>query len=170
MVRGTAKYMSPEQARGIAVDARSDIFSLGSVIYELVTGRAAFEGDTASDVIAEILKAEPQPPAEFAPDVPPEIERIIAKALRKDRETRYQSVGELLVDLQDFKKEAEFQAKLQRPRPARLQTCKRSSDRITPARPHCRYVSGQRSCGAWPVVLAIAMFGGCAFVCLAMSS
>ena len=69
MVMGTAKYMSPEQARGIAVDARSDIFSLGSVIYELVTGRAAFVGETTSDVIAEILKAEPPPPVEFAPDV-----------------------------------------------------------------------------------------------------
>src|SRR3984893_15208425 len=69
MVMGTAKYMSPEQARGIAVDARSDIFSLGSVIYELVTGRAAFEGQTASDLIAEILKVDPLPAVDFAPDV-----------------------------------------------------------------------------------------------------
>jgi serine/threonine-protein kinase len=113
LVRGTPKYMSPEQARGIEVDARSDIFSLGSVIYEMVTGRAAFEGDTASDVIAEILKVEPPPPAELAPDVPAELERIICKALRKDRATRYQSVADLQVDLQDFKKEAEFRAKLQ---------------------------------------------------------
>src|SRR5208337_684518 len=109
LVRGTPKYMSPEQARGIVVDARSDIFSLGSVIYEMVTGRAAFEGETASDVIAEILKVEPVHPAEFAPEVPAEIERIIGKALRKDRETRYQSVADMLVDLQDYKKEAEFQ-------------------------------------------------------------
>jgi serine/threonine-protein kinase len=114
MVVGTAKYMSPEQARGVEVDARSDIFSLGSVMYEMVTGRAAFDGVTASDVMAEILKVEPPPPIEFAPDMPPEIERIIGKALRKDRDTRFQSVGDLLIDLQDFKKEAEFQAKLQR--------------------------------------------------------
>ncbi len=67
MVLGTAKYMSPEQARGIEVDARSDIFSLGAVIYELVTGRSAFEGGTASDIIAEILKVEPPPPVEFVP-------------------------------------------------------------------------------------------------------
>ena len=160
MVRGTAKYMSPEQARGIAVDARSDIFSLGSVMYELFTGRAAFEGDTASDVIAEILKAEPKPPAEFAPEVPPEIERIIAKALCKDRDARYQSVGELLADLQDFKKEAEFQAKLQSPAGVQLQ--KIASDRITPARA-LSIPSGQASCGAWPVVLAGCDFGGCAF-------
>lgn len=113
MVLGTAKYMSPEQARGIEVDPRSDIFSLGAVIYEMVTGRAAFQGETASDIIAEILKVEPPPPVEFAPEAPPELERIIGKALRKERDSRYQSVKDLLIDLQDFKKEAEFQAKLQ---------------------------------------------------------
>jgi serine/threonine-protein kinase len=113
MVLGTAKYMSPEQARGLEVDARSDIFSLGSLIYELVTGKTAFDGKTTSDVIAEILKAEPPAPVEFAPDLPYEVERIISKALRKDRATRYQSVRDLLIDLQDFKKEWEFQAKLQ---------------------------------------------------------
>ncbi len=112
MVLGTAKYMSPEQARGLVVDSRSDIFSLGSVIYEMVTGRAAFEGETASDVMAEILKVDPPPPVDYAPDVPNELERIIGKALRKDRETRYQAVKDLLIDLQDFKKEVEFQAKL----------------------------------------------------------
>ena len=132
VVRGTARYMSPEQARGMLVDARSDIFSLGSVMYELITGRAAFDGETASDVIAEILKVEPKPPAEFAPNVPLEIDRIIRKALRKDRETRYQSVRELLNDLQDFKKEVEFQAKLQGPVGAQL--ARQASDRATPAR------------------------------------
>jgi serine/threonine protein kinase/tetratricopeptide (TPR) repeat protein len=110
---GTVKYMSPEQARGIAVDARSDIFTLGSVIYEMVAGRAPFQGDTASDVIAEILKVDPPPPAEFSPDVPRELERIMTKALRKDRETRYQAVRDLLIDLQDLKKEAEFRAEFQ---------------------------------------------------------
>jgi serine/threonine-protein kinase len=112
MVLGTAKYMSPEQARGVEVDARSDIFSIGAVIYELVTGRSAFDGDTASDIIAEILKVEPPPPVEFAPEVPHELERIISKAMRKDREKRYQTVKDLLIDLQDFKKETEFQAQL----------------------------------------------------------
>jgi serine/threonine protein kinase/TolB-like protein len=113
MVLGTARYMSPEQARGLQVDGRSDIFSLGSLMYELITGRAAFSGATASDVIAEILKGDPPPPVEFAPDVPYEVERIISKTLRKDRDDRYQSVRDLLIDLQDFKKEAEFQSKLQ---------------------------------------------------------
>ncbi|HEV8047754.1 MAG TPA: protein kinase [Terriglobales bacterium] len=113
MVIGTAKYMSPEQARGLQVDARSDIFSLGAVIYEMVTGREAFSGETASDVIAEILKTEPPAPVDFAPDVPHEVERMISKAIRKDRENRYQTAKDLLIDLQDFKKEMEFQAKLQ---------------------------------------------------------
>ncbi|MGA7286827.1 MAG: protein kinase, partial [Terriglobales bacterium] len=137
MVMGTARYMSPEQARGVDVDARSDIFSLGSVIYELVTGRSAFEGETASDVIAEILKVEPPPPAEFAPDVPPELEHIIGKALRKDRDNRYQTVKDLLIDLQDYKKEAEFQAKLQkgiRPERALAGWTSRTPARAIPAR------------------------------------
>src|SRR5580692_716882 len=134
MVLGTAKYMSPEQARGIEVDARSDVFSLGSVIYELVTGRAAFVGETTSDVIAEILKAEPPPPVEFAPELPAEIERIIARALRKDRSTRYQTVKDLLIDLQDFKKEAEFQSKLQGQGTARSERATRGSGRRTPGR------------------------------------
>lgn len=137
MVMGTARYMSPEQARGVDVDARSDIFSLGSVIYELVTGRSAFEGETASDVIAEILKVEPPPPAEFAPNVPPELEHIIGKALRKDRDNRYQTVKDLLIDLQDYKKEAEFQAKLQkgiRPERALAGWTSRTPARAIPAR------------------------------------
>jgi serine/threonine-protein kinase len=132
MVVGTAKYMSPEQARGVEVDGRSDIFSLGSVMYEMVTGRPAFEGETASDLMAEILKIEPQPPVKFAPDVPQEIERIIGKAMRKDRETRFQAVGDLLIDLQDFKRESEFQAKLQRSTGS--QTTKIRSGSRTPAR------------------------------------
>jgi len=152
IVRGTPKYMSPEQARGIPVDARSDIFSLGSVIYEMVTGRAAFEGETSSDVIAEILKVEPVPPAELAPDMPPEVERIITKALRKDRSTRYQGVADLQVDLQDFKKEAEFQAKLQGP--VRAQPEKAGSVRKTPARAlpiPSEQISAPRSSWLWPI-------------------
>ena len=114
IIRGTVRYMSPEQARGIAVDARSDIFSLGSVMYEMVSGRPAFEGETASDVIAEILKGEPPPLVESAPEAGPELEQIICKTLRKNKEGRYQAATDLLSDLQDFKKETEFQAKLQR--------------------------------------------------------
>jgi serine/threonine-protein kinase len=174
VVLGTAKYMSPEQARGIDVDARSDIFSLGSVIYEMVTGRAAFEGSTTSDVIAEILKVEPPPPLEFAPDLPYEVERILSKALRKDRETRYQSVRDLLIDLQDFRKEAEFQAKLQRtPRrgaafPERVKT---TSDWRTPAiGVTATEVSDRRFAGSKFLLaiagLVIAVAGGLGYVYL----
>ena len=154
MVRGTARYMSPEQSRGVAVDARSDIFSLGSVIYELVTGRVAFEGDTPSDVMAEILKTEPRPPAEFVPNVPPEIERVIGKALRKDREERYQAVSELLADLQTFKEEAEFQAKLNQPAWAERGAI--TPDRKTPARGKAvswEKASSSRSWRLWQLAL-----------------
>jgi eukaryotic-like serine/threonine-protein kinase len=159
IVRGTPKYMSPEQARGIAVDARSDIFSLGSVIYEMVAGKPAFEGDTPSDVIAEILKVEPAPPATCAPEVPPELERIICKALRKDRATRYQGVADLLVDLQDFKKEKEFQAKLQEP--VRTPPGQAASVRKTPARAlplPLDEISSPRSSWLWPIAVALIAF------------
>jgi TolB-like protein len=153
MVVGTAKYMSPEQARGVEVDGRSDIFSLGSVLYEMVTGRSAFEGETASDLMAEILKVDPPPPVEFAPDVPQEIERIILKALRKDRETRFQAVGDLLIDLQDFKKESEFQAKLQRStgsQTARMRSGSRTPSRAVPAVNPDRTSSTAAWSNRWP--------------------
>ena len=114
MVLGTARYMSPEQARGILVDGRSDIFSIGAVMYEMLASRAPFSGETRSDVIAEILKTDPPPLLQVVPDIPADLERIINKALRKDREDRYQSVKDLMIDLQDFNKELEFQAKLRR--------------------------------------------------------
>ena len=114
MVIGTARYMSPEQARGFDVDARSDIFSLGVVFYEMLTGRPAFAGATPSDVIAEVLKSDPPPPSHLVANVPPELDLIVAKALRKDRESRYQTVKDLLTELQNLKDESEFQAKLQR--------------------------------------------------------
>jgi serine/threonine protein kinase/TolB-like protein/Tfp pilus assembly protein PilF len=114
MVLGTARYMSPEQARGVDVDFRSDIFSWGAVFYEMVAGRCAFAGETTSDVLAEILKSNPPPLAEFVPEVPRDVERVIHKVMRKEREERYQTAKELLADLHDLKKEAEFQHQLQR--------------------------------------------------------
>jgi tetratricopeptide (TPR) repeat protein len=105
MVMGTPRYMSPEQARGEKVDARSDIFSLGSVFYEMVTGRAPFPGVTRNDSIAAVLKDEPPPVAGYVPDAPRELGRIVGKALRKDREGRYQTVKDLLNDLKDLKQE-----------------------------------------------------------------
>lgn len=100
LVLGTSQYMSPEQARGIAVDARADIFSLGAVMYEIVRGKPAFEGKTDSDRIAAILLTEPRPLCETTPGAPSELARIIGRAMSKDVETRYQSAAELLAELQ----------------------------------------------------------------------
>ena len=112
IVIGTAGYMSPEQARGLSVDHRSDIFSLGAVIYEMIARRKPFEGDTPSDTLASILKTEPPSLARVAPGVPPELVRIVNKSLRKDREERYQVVKDLWLDLKALKQELEFQDKL----------------------------------------------------------
>ena len=114
IVIGTAGYMSPEQARGREVDARSDIFSLGVVIYEMVAHRKPFEGDTPSDTLAAILKTEPPPLSHYAPEAPAELVRIANKALRKDPEERYQVVKDLLLDLKSLKEDVNFQAKLDR--------------------------------------------------------
>jgi len=113
VVVGTVAYMSPEQARGLDVDARSDIFSFGVALYEMLARRPPFDGQTASDLIASILKTEPPPLADSAPGVPTELERIVSKALRKDRETRYQTIKDLLSDLEAFKRDLEFRAQLE---------------------------------------------------------
>lgn len=112
VVFGTMRYMSPEQARGIEVDERSDIFSLGVLLYEMLAGQPPFDGDTPSDVVAAILKTDPAPVARFMPDAPQPLLRTVEKALRKDREERYQSVKDLLIDLKDVKRDVEFEARL----------------------------------------------------------
>src|SRR5688572_5327334 len=114
IVIGTAGYMSPEQARGLSVDHRSDIFSLGAVIYEMLARRKPFEGDTPSDTLASILRSEPRPLSRVAPGTPAELVRIVTKALRKDREERYQVVKDLWLDLKALRQELEFQDKLDR--------------------------------------------------------
>ena len=114
VVIGTAAYMSPEQARGKPVDVRSDIFSLGAVIYEMVTQDKPFSGETPSDVLAALLKTDPPLLSQVAPSTPPELVRIVNKALRKDREQRYQSTKDLLIDLKSLKEELTFQSKLNR--------------------------------------------------------
>ena len=114
MVMGTAHYMSPEQARGLPVDVRTDIFSLGVVLYEIVSGHLPFEGDTASDVIVSILEKEPPPISNYCPEAPAELQRIISKALCKIREERYQTVKDLLSDLKDLKRDLESGANIEK--------------------------------------------------------
>ena len=121
-VLGTVQYMSPEQARGQRVDARTDIFSLGVVIYEMVAGRPPFEGQTKTDVINSIIDKEPPPLARYAREVPETLEWIVTKALRKDKEERYQTARELLTDLRSLKQRLEFAAEQERSVPPMSQS------------------------------------------------
>jgi len=112
MLIGTARYMSPEQARGLEVDGRTDLWSLGVVLYEMLSGQVAFAGSTPSDCIAAILEREPAPLHSLAPKLPAELNWNLRKLLRKDREERYQTARELLGDLRELQKDFEVQTRL----------------------------------------------------------
>jgi eukaryotic-like serine/threonine-protein kinase len=114
IVLGTTAYMSPEQARGLEIDARSDIWSMGVVLYEMISGCLPFAGATKSDVIASILQSEPHPLEDDAREPAVELKWILHKALRKEKEERYQTAREFLGDLKDLKQDLDTQSKVSR--------------------------------------------------------
>src|SRR6266536_852940 len=114
IVMGTPAYMSPEQARGIELDARTDIWSLGVLLYEMVAGRPPFCGETKSHTVVSILEAEPPPLSTFAPDTPAELQRIVRKALTKERDDRYQTARDLMIDLKSLRRELDIQSEIKR--------------------------------------------------------
>jgi serine/threonine protein kinase/Flp pilus assembly protein TadD len=133
MVMGTVQYMSPEQARGQEVDLRTDIWSLGIVLHEMVTGRVPFEGETPSHVIVSLMENDP-PPLSLYSEVPAEMERIVTKALRKNREDRYQTASDLALDLKSLKQELEVEARLKRSLDPEKFGAARSPEALTVAR------------------------------------
>lgn len=112
-VLGTPAYMSPEQARGLDLDARTDIWSLGVVLYEMLVGRPPFRGETNNHTVVAILETEP-PLNTFAPDTPAELQRIVRKALTKDRDSRYQTARDLMIDLKNLRRDLDFQSEMRR--------------------------------------------------------
>src|SRR5215470_2559771 len=117
VVFGTDAYLSPEQARGVTMDGRSDIWSLGVVLYEMAAGRAPFQGKTPSHVIVAILENDPPPLARFAPGTPPELQRIVRKCLAKEPGERYQTARDLTIDLRNLRRELDLQGWLERSTP-----------------------------------------------------
>lgn len=161
MIIGTAAYMSPEQARGQTVDARSDIFSFGVMLYEMLSGSPPFEGANAIETIGLILNKEPIPLSRRTPEAPQEIERIINKTLRKDREERYQTAKDLLIDLKDLHRDLEFQNKLERtaaaePEEARMQFVHTATGDIAPhATSSAEYIVGKIKYHKWVAALGL---------------
>jgi eukaryotic-like serine/threonine-protein kinase len=119
-VMGTIPYMSPEQVRGESLDTRTDIFSFGAALYEMVCGHAPFAAESPAATFSSILTRDPPPLARYSREVPAELERIVAKALRKNRDERYQTIKDLLLDLKALKQELEFTSKLERSDPSTM--------------------------------------------------
>jgi serine/threonine-protein kinase len=114
VIMGTVNYMSPEQAKGERIDARTDIFSFGAVIYEMVAGKTPFVGDSMSETFANLINSEPLPLTRFLSNVPDELNRIVAKTLRKKRDERYQTMKDLLTDLKSLSETLAFDERLEK--------------------------------------------------------
>src|SRR6185503_17075335 len=106
-IAGTAAYMSPEQATGGTVDARSDIFSFGAMLYEMVTGVRAFAGTSTADTLSAVLRTQPKAPTAMVAGVPTDLEKAILRCLRKDPERRFQHIDDVKVALQEIKEDSE---------------------------------------------------------------
>jgi eukaryotic-like serine/threonine-protein kinase len=119
---GTLSYMSPEQAEGKKVDARSDIFSFGSVLYEMVTGQRAFTGESSLATLTAILREEPKPASQIVHDIPRDLEKSISRCLRKDRERRWQTMADVKIALQELKEESDSGTQVQAPSTQRVRS------------------------------------------------
>jgi hypothetical protein len=150
---GTVNYMSPEQVEGRKLDARSDIFSCGAVLYEMVTGRCAFKGSSAIATLSAVLRDDVQPIAEIAPDVPLELDRLVETCLRKDPDQRFQSMGEVEAVLAVLKRQSDTGTLLDAP-------TVRTVRGIVPPPPDSRRTSKVLAVALTSVLLAAAAFGG----------
>ncbi|HEX8247157.1 MAG TPA: serine/threonine-protein kinase, partial [Pyrinomonadaceae bacterium] len=114
LILGTVNYMSPEQAKGERIDRRTDVFSFGVLVYEMIAGKTPFAGDSMSETFANLINAEPQPLSHFAANAPEELQRIVAKALRKNKTERYQTMQDLLADLKSLRENLAFDERLEK--------------------------------------------------------
>ena len=165
VVMGTVAYMSPEQTRGLDIDARTDIWSLGVVLYELVTGNMPFEGTTNTDVMVAILEREPKPLIWFLPNVPAELQRIISKALRKNREERYQGIKDLLLDLKSLKQEVDFEVK----REKSIQPASGEANKTSGGQPAVSEIKRHKKGAILALVTLVVVAAGIAYIASSIS-